>query len=589
LSLNAALEEKEVREFDDFIRRNTDKEEVTYIAEPKFDGLSVEVAFENGLFQYGATRGDGRQGEDVSENLKTIRSLPLRLRKVEELPDFLSVRGEVFMPKQGFHQLNQERLEHGDEPFANPRNAAAGTMRHLDPKKVADKPLDIFFYDILYVENGTFATHWEVLEKFPKWGLKTDPHNKRCSSFEEIADYHRKLSDQRDDFEYEIDGIVLKVDEYAFREKLGTRHRSPRWAIAWKFPPKQEVTTLERIVVQVGRTGILTPVALLEPVDVGGVTVSRATLHNEDEVLRKDVRPGDRVRVVRAGDVIPEVLARVEDSGDKKRGKKFSMPDKCPACGAHVVREGAYYLCPAGLTCEAQRIGRIVHYASRDAMNIAGLGEKTAKDLVEKGLVESMADLYALDVEDLLKLDGFAEKSARQLYQAIQGTKKPRLDRFLYALGIRHVGQRVARILADAYGDLDAIRRAKKEDVEQIAEIGPEIAQSVTRFFQEKDNQAVLKKLFDQGMAVRPMKEREGEAPLAGKTFVFTGELEGYTRDEAQRRVEDLGGRATSSVSGRTDYLVAGDSPGSKLEEAKDNNVQILDEDGFEELLNKAS
>jgi len=586
LSLNAALEEKEIREFDDFIRRNTDTKDITYIAEPKFDGLSVEVVYRGGVFFYGATRGDGRQGEDVSANLKTIRSLPLRLRKNDDLPDFLSVRGEVFMPKKGFHQLNQERVERGEEAFANPRNAAAGTIRHLNPRKVSEKPLDIFFYDVLYSENGHFTSHWEVLKQFPRWGLKTDPHNKRCSSFEEIAAYHKKLSQQRDDFDYEIDGIVLKLDQYALRDKLGARHRSPRWAIAWKFPPKQEVTRLERIVVQVGRTGILTPVALLEPVDVGGVTVSRATLHNADEVRRKDVRPGDRVRVVRAGDVIPEVLARVPESG-KKRGRKFSMPDTCPACGAQVVKEGAYYLCPAGLTCTAQRIGRIVHYASRDAMNIEGLGEKTAQDIVKKGLAENMADLYTLEVKDFLKLDGFADKSARQLYEAVQRTKKPRLDRFLYALGIRHVGRRVARILAEEYGTLDALRKADTKDIERISEIGPEIAQSVTRFFSAEENQAVLEKLFQEGMEVRSVRGDGDQAPLAGKTFVFTGDLEGYTRDDAQRKVEALGGRATSSVSGNTDYVVAGASPGSKLDDAEARGVEVITQKEFTSLLKK--
>jgi DNA ligase (NAD+) len=342
---------------------------------------------------------------------------------------------------------------------------------------------------------------------------------------------------------------------------------------------------LEEIVVQVGRTGMLTPVALLQPVDVGGVTVSRATLHNEDEVKKKDVRPGDKVRIARAGDVIPEVVERIRTPG-KKRGEIFSMPEKCPACGAKVYREGAYYFCPAGLSCPPQVIGKVIHYGSRDAMDIEGLGEKTAKDMVQKGLVENIGDLYTLSVEDLLKLEGFARKSATQLHEAIQGTKNPRLDRFVYALGIRHVGQRVARVLAQRYGSLDALQSPERDDLEKTREIGAEITRSVTQFFAEEENRHVLERLEKAGVKVEKMPAEKKALPLEGQTFVFTGKLEQYTRDEAQRRVEDLGGRATSSVSGETDYAVVGEDPGSKLEEAKKQKVQILDENEFEKLIN---
>jgi len=586
LSLNSALDEEEAEDFDRFIRRNTGSENIAYVLEPKFDGFSVEVIYRNGVFERGATRGDGETGEDISENLKTIRSLLLRLQNQDgpTMPSFLAVRGEVIMSRKAFQKLNKERVEKGETPFANPRNAAAGIMRQLDSKKVADKPLDIFFYDILRVEGRAFSSHWEELQTFPEWGLRTDAHNARCTTLEEIKSYRAKLAAQREELDYEIDGIVIKLDDLRLREKLGTRERSPRWALAWKFPPKKEVTILEEIVVQVGRTGMLTPVALLQPVDVGGVTVSRATLHNEDEVRKKDVRPGDRVRVARAGDVIPEVVERIKEPG-KKRGPEFAMPKNCPVCGSAVFREGAYYFCPAGLSCPAQRIGHILHYSSRNALNIEGLGDRIARQLVEREMVRDVADLYRLTVEDLLKLDGFADKSARNLHQAIQAAKRARLDRFLYALGIRHVGEHVARLLAEQFGNLERLSRASREELEAVPGIGPEIAQSVEKFFAEEENRKVLEKILEEGVHLEAMAARKGELPLMGKTFVFTGELEKYTRDEAKEIVESLGGRAAGSVSGSTDYVVAGKNPGSKLEEARKRGIRVIDEAGFEKLV----
>jgi len=586
LSLNAVLNEKEASDFDRFIRRNAGEKGVTYILEPKFDGFSVEVIYRNGIFDHGATRGDGETGEDISENLKTIGALALRLQNPDEteLPSFLAVRGEVIMPKKAFQKLNKERIERGETSLANPRNAAAGIMRQLDPKKVADKPLDIFFYDILRIEGKSFSSHWDELKQFPRWGLKVDVHNKLCSSFEEIKSYHEKLAEDREDFDYEIDGIVIKLDDLELREKFGTRERSPRWALAWKFPPKKEVTTLEDIVVQVGRTGMLTPVALLQPVDVGGVTVSRATLHNEDEVRKKDLRPGDKVRVARAGDVIPEVIERLIEPG-KKRGKAFAMPRKCPVCGTEIFKEGAYYFCPAGLSCEAQLIGHVLHYTSRKAMNIDGLGDKIIRQLVEQGMVKDIADLYHLSVDDLLKLRGFAEKSAKNLYEAIRATKNAHLDRFLYALGIPHVGEHVARLLAEKFQSLANLRQAKREDLEKTSQIGSEIAQNVEKFFAREKNRKVLKRILDAGVKVEDMPARKGAQALKGKIFVFTGELKGYTRDEAKERVESLGARASSGVSGATDFVVVGKSPGSKLEEAKKHGVNVIDEEEFERII----
>jgi DNA ligase (NAD+) len=587
LSLDSGEEKKKVEEYLRSLREKTGEKRPLCVLEPKLDGFSVELVYEEGVFSYGSTRGDGRTGEDISENLKTISTLRLRLQ--ENAPVSLAVRGEVLMSKQGFQELNRSRVENGQEPFANPRNAAVGIMRQLDSRKVAGKPLELFCYDVVDSEDGQLpVSHWEVLEMFTSWGIRTNDLNRRASSLQEIEEYREELRGKREELPYEIDGIVIKLDDRETRERLGTRRRSPRWAFAWKFPPKKEVTTLREIAVQVGRTGMLTPVALLDPVQVGGVTVSRATLHNEEEVERKDVRPGDTVRIYRAGDVIPEVAERIKEPG-KKRGGKFSMPSKCPSCSTPVVREGAYVLCPAGLSCPAQRVGRIIHYASRDALDIESLGEKNVQQLVEKGLVEGLPDLYRLEEEQLRSLEGFAEKSAAKLHRAIQGTKNPPLDRFLYALGIRHVGEHVAQILSRHCGGLAALQKAERDELERIDEIGPEIAESVHNFFQEEENRSILEELNRLGVRPRIAKPKadrgETDTALEGLTFVFTGELSNYTRREAEARVEALGGRATSSVSGNTDYLIVGKGPGSKLEDAREQDVKILDEEQFERLL----
>ncbi|MBD3245641.1 MAG: NAD-dependent DNA ligase LigA [Candidatus Omnitrophica bacterium] len=582
LSLNAVLPEEDVRDYHRFVRRNLDAKYVVYTAEPKFDGLSVEIVYKKGSFFYGATRGDGETGEDISENVKTIRSVPLKLRG-RGVPPLLAVRGEIYMSRGGFRRLNKERIQEGENPFANPRNAAAGLMRQLDSRKVSGKPFDVVFYEILKIEGKEFDTHWDELGTFPKWGLKTDSHNQRCRTLEEVIKYHHQMEARRDDIDYEIDGIVIKLDRYRERARLGTRQRNPRWALAWKFQPRQEVTELTDIIVQVGRTGMLTPVALLQPVDVGGVTVSRATLHNEEEVRKKELMPGDKVRVARAGDVIPEVVKRVR-KGKKKKRKKFSMPGRCPSCGSEVTKEGACYFCSAGLSCPAQQRGQLFHYASREAMDISGLGERTIRQMIREGMVHDVADLYTLRPEDFARLEGFAEKSARQLYEAVQSSKEVRLDRFLYALGIRHVGAHVARVLAQKFGRLEAIESVKEAELIDIEEIGPEIARSVHQFFAREENQKVLRKLRMQGMKVRPMPRKKSRA-LEGKTFVFTGELKDFTREEAKEAVEFRGGRASSTVSGNTDYVVAGENPGSKRGQAKKRKVKILNERQFKKML----
>lgn len=587
LSLHAVYEATEVEEFDRRVRRETDIGENAYVVEPKFDGLSVELVYENATLTRGATRGDGEAGEDASKSIKTIRSVPLHLRDDgQSPPSFLAVRGEVFIPRTAFQQLNKGRVQNGQEPFANPRNAAAGTIRQLDPNKVADIPLDIFFYEVLEVKSRSLESHWDMLGQLSTWGLKTDPHNQRYSDLKEIERYHDHLANERNDLEYEIDGIVIKINDYEVRQRLGTRQRSPRWALAWKFAPKQETTMLHDIVVQVGRTGMLTPVALLEPVNVGGVTVSRATLHNADEVERKDIRPGDKVRIERAGDVIPEVVERIPQRGKKRQGP-FAMPRRCPACGAEVFREGVYYFCPTSLSCPGQLVGRLMHYASRAATDIAGLGDETARELVDKEIVKTIADLYRLSVDDLKQLGGFATKSAQQLYDAIQNTKNLRLDRFIYALGIRHVGEHLAQVLARHFPSIEALQEAEPDALQDIPEIGPESARSIHSFFQEEENKAVLRKLLEAGVTVKKMPAATGKGPLDGKTFVFTGELDKLTRDAAQRLVEDLGGRATTSVSGSTDFVVVGDNPGGKLDEARQRNIKTINEEEFDSLVSR--
>jgi DNA ligase (NAD+) len=594
LSLNSVQEEAGIKDFLDFVRRELSKEDIEYVTEPKLDGLSVEVIYENGVFSYGSTRGDGKTGEDISANLKTIAPLPLRLRKENNPPPYLAVRGEVMMLRDGFRELNKKRVQEGKEPFANPRNAAAGTVRQLDSKKVAGKPLDLFFYEVLRQRNSPESSagraasseHTDDLDAMRGWGLKTVENSALCRDFSAIREQFRKLSESRESLNYEIDGMVIKINNADYREKLGTRHRNPRWAIAWKFPPRKEITTLQEIVVQVGRTGMLTPVALLEPVEIGGVTVSRATLHNEDEAKKKDLRPGDRVRVFRAGDVIPEVAEVTEKKGGDRPGP-FSMPKKCPVCGSEIVREGAYYFCPAGLSCPAQLKERLLHFASRDGMNIQTLGEKVAEQLVDEGLVENLSDLYTLEKKDFLGLERFAEKSAENLYREIEGSKHAPLHRFIYALGIRHVGGFVASLLAEHFGSIKKLMDADYEKLRDLEDIGPEIAESISDFFSRKENRKSIERMYKLGLSPKRPPSGGGR-PLAGKTFVFTGSLDGYTRSEAENLVESLGGRAASSVSGNTDYLVRGENPGSKLSDARKEGVSIIGEAEFQELVDKA-
>lgn len=585
LSLDTA-DENELRAFDRRVKRELGVEEISYVVEPKLDGLSVELIYEDGTYTRGATRGDGVRGEEVTENIKTIRAVPLKLRPGKKgIPSFLAVRGEVIMHIDEFEKWNQERVEQGKEPMANPRNAAAGSLRRLDPRETAERPLDIFFYDIMKVEmeDLTVREHWEALDLLRSWGLKVNQHIHLCQSVEEVIAYHHKMEERREALDYEIDGIVAKVNRLDYRERLGTKTRSPRWAIAYKFPPRKEVTQIKRIAVQVGRTGTLTPVALLKPVDVKGVTVSRATLHNLDYVRDNDIREGDWVKVMRAGDVIPEVI---ESLKERRTGneKEFVMPDTCPVCGSNVVQDGAYYRCTGGLSCPAQLKRTIEHFGSKGAMDIEGLGGKTVDVLVDKGLVSRISDLYRLKEDDLRALPRFAQKSAHNLLAALEESKTQNLARVIYALGIPHVGEHTARLLADRFKTMDSLMDASEEELQSIPEIGPEIARSVVDFFAEEHNREEIARLRNHGVR---MEHEKRSGSLEGLTFVFTGALETFTREEAKEAVESRGGRATSSVSGKVDYVVVGTEPGSKYDQAKERGLTIINEEEFRHLLER--
>ncbi len=585
LSINSSAKEKEMEDFIASVRKKTKGDKTEFFLEPKFDGLSVEVVYREGAFGYAATRGDGLQGEDISENVKTIGPILLQLRSGNDFPKELAVRGEIYLSKEHFQQLNKERIEKNQKPFANARNAAAGIVRQLDPGKVAEVPLDIFFYEVIgsTSKDESFESQQELRRQFKKWGLKINEESKGESTLKGIKEFYHELESKREKLPYEIDGMVIKLNHRKLRSDLGSRGRSPRWAFAWKFEPRKEVTTLVDIIVQVGRTGILTPVALLEPVEVGGVTVSRATLHNEDEVKKKDVRPGDTVKVIRAGDVIPEIAERVKSKGEKRK-KVFKMPDNCPVCNTTVVREGAYTVCPAGLSCEAQLKGSLSHFASRNAMNIDNLGEKVIAQLVDKQLIKDIPDLYKLKPSDIEKLDGFAKNSSEKLYDAIQKSRKPELHQFIYALGIRHVGKHMARLLARQYKTLEALSDATEKQLNEIPEIGPEIAESVAHFFDSEDNMTMISKLKKAGFEIQ-QDESSQSNKLKDITFVITGELDAFTRDEAKEKIESLGGRATSSVSDNTDYLVVGEGPGSKLDEAEKRKVKRINEKEFKKII----
>jgi DNA ligase (NAD+) len=584
LSLANAFDETEARDFDKRVKKFLGSTaDITYVAEPKLDGLAVELVYERGQFVVGSTRGDGVNGENITQNLRTIKTIPLQLIKKEVLtPERLEVRGEVIIQLKKFKELNRKREEMGESAFANPRNAAAGSVRQLDSKITAARPLEIYCYGLGEVIGKTFKTHSEILQTFPKWGLRTNPHIQRCQNIDEILEYYHKMNEKRETLPYEIDGIVIKVDRLDLQTKLGEIARSPRWALAFKFQPKQETTRILDIIVQVGRTGALTPVAVMEPVKVGGVEVSRATLHNQDEIDKKDVRVGDTVVIQRAGDVIPEVV-QVIPSKRKGTEKKFRMPSKCPVCGAEVIKEEAIHRC-IGLDCPAQLKGRIKHFASKRAMDIEGLGVKLTDQLVEKGLIKDVADIYYVNKEELIALERMADKSAQNIIDAIEKSKTKPLSKFLYALGIRHVGETTAEDLARQFQRLDDFFRFTEEDLMEVEGIGPEVAASVHQFFRDKKNKESIELLKKAGVKVIESKVKE-KGKLSGKTFIFTGALKTFGRDEARNMVESLGGMTASSVSKKVDYVVVGEDPGSKFDKAKELGIKILSEEEFKKMI----
>ncbi len=587
LSLSNAFGEQEVLDFDRRARERAEVEALRYVVEPKMDGLAVSLTYEDGQLVQAATRGDGRTGEDVTANVRTIRRLPLRLQG--QVPQLVEIRGEIYMPLAGFRAMNARLEQAGGKPFVNPRNAAAGALRQLDPAVTAQRPLDIVCYALGALEGGALpATHTALLAQLESWGLPVSALNTPVENVEGCLERYRQLQVQRAGLPYEIDGVVYKVDELALRERLGQVARAPRWAIAHKFPAEEASTRLLDVEFQVGRTGALTPVARLDPVFVGGVTVSNATLHNMDEIERKDVRVGDRVVVRRAGDVIPEV-ARVILDDRPPDAQPVPAPTHCPVCDSEVVRaEGEAVLrCSGGLVCSAQREAALRHFVSRRALDVEGLGDKLIEQLVTSGRVASPADLFTLTADELSQLDRMGPKSAANLVAALERARDTELARLIFALGIREVGEVTAAALATAFGDLDPLMDADEEALLAVPDVGPVVARHVRSFFEQAENRAVIESLQARGLRWAPVGNATVDAPqhLAGKTLVVTGTLEGMSRDEAKARIQQAGGKVTGSVSKKTDYLVAGADAGSKLAKAEALGVPVIDQAGLEAML----
>ena len=586
LSLENAFDEAEMREFDARVRRFlSTSDEIDYVCEMKLDGVAVELVYRDGLLAVGSTRGDGTVGEQVTENLKTIRTIPLVLQP--PCPSLLEVRGEVYMDLKDFQAFNREREEEGEPTFANPRNSTAGSLRQLSSKVTARRPLKIFCYGIGNVEGELPATHLEILQRLRQWGLRVNlEETRRVRGMDGVLDYYRDLAKRREALPFEIDGVVVKVDNLALQRELGEKSRSPRWAIACKFAPRQAETVIEEVQLQVGRTGAITPVARLRPVEVSGVTVSRASLHNWDEIERLGVRRGDHVVVERAGDVIPDVV-RVLPEKRSGAEEAIPFPDTCPECGSPVARlEGEVVPRCQGLSCPARLRESIKHFASRGAMDIDGLGDRYIDQLLRLGLVGDVADLYRLTREDFFRFERMGDKLAENLLDAIAASKRRPLSRFLYALGIRHVGEHLAKVLARQFGSLEALAKTGRDELLAIHEVGPQVADSVVNFFQSQRNREILHKLREAGVSPKEEERRAG-GPLSGKTFVFTGALTRFSRKEAQEMVERLGGRAAGSVSKKTDYVVAGEEAGSKLDKARELGVSVLSEEAFLEMMAK--
>lgn len=587
LSMDNTYSHEELRDFDERVRKNLGSEKYDYIVELKIDGVSVSLTYENGIFICGVTRGDGFKGDCVSVNLKTIKSIPLKLYKPKNgnIPKFMEVRGEIYMKLKNLEKINKEKEKTGEELFANPRNAAAGSLKLLDPRIVAKRGLDIFAHGIGYFEGAPFKSQFELLEGLKELGLKVNPNYKRCADIDEVLKYCDQWQEKRKNLDYDIDGMVVKVNSFAQQKKLGATTKAPRWMIAYKFPAERVQTKLEDIKVQVGRTGTLTPVAVLKPVFVAGTTVSRATLHNEDEIRRKDIMIGDTIILEKAGEIIPQVVEVVKS---KRTGKerKFVMPTKCPVCKSPTKRvPGEVAVRCENVFCPAQVKERLIHFASRSAMDIEGLGEAMVEQLVDNKLVRDYGDVYHLKFDKVRSLERMGDKSTQNLIDAIQKSKNNPLARLIYAFGIRHVGVHAADILTRTFSSIDELSKQSVEDLTKIHEVGPIMAQSIYEFFQNPTTKKVLEKLKKGGVKFEEKRRAPVSAKFAGKTFVFTGELKGYTRTEAEEFVRNLGGNTSSSVSKNTDFVVVGENPGSKSDKAKALGVKIIDEKGFDKMV----
>lgn len=587
LSLDNGFSDEDILDFDRRVRRHLGQtSNILYTAEPKLDGVAVELVYEDGKLVIASTRGDGLTGEVITTNVKTIKAVPLVMQTeaVSPIPSRLEIRGEVFIGLDAFRKLNAERVEQELTPFANPRNAAAGSLRQLDSKITATRPLEVFFYGTGRIENISFESHWMLLKTLKSWGFRINPLIRPTIHIKKVLNYYQDLSEKRHQLPYDIDGVVVKVDDMSLQQRLGATSRSPRWAIAYKFKALQETTVLEAIEVQVGRTGVLTPVAQLKPVNVGGVTVSRATLHNEDEIEKKDIRIGDNVLVQRAGDVIPEIVKVI---ASKRNGSEipFRMPKNCPVCDSPVIRmTGEAATRCINSSCLAQLKERIKHFASKKAFDIDGLGDKLVDQLVEENLISSFADIFRLKDETIEKLARMGGKSATNLVDAIEKSKSIGFARFLYALGIRHAGEHVSALLADHFPDLPTLMRGSQEELEAIEGIGPIVADSVVHFFNQDRNRRMIQQILDSGVKIETSAKKKSDR-LKDKVFVLTGTLQGYTRSQAKERIEAAGGKVSGSISGNTDYLVTGKSPGSKLSKANALGLEIIDEAMLKKLL----
>lgn len=585
MSIDNIQTEEDAYEYDKRIKKFLELDSdisIEYVCEPKFDGVSASLTYKNGLLLTGATRGDGKTGEDITRNLKTIKAIPLHLNNGKRLPAVVEIRGEVIYSKMSFAKLNKELEDAGEPVFANPRNAAAGSLRQLDSRITATRPLDFYAWGIGHIENTKNETEWQIIERLRNWGFKVDPRINLFNNVEEAISYHHEIEKSRGNLPYDADGVVLKVNSKRYQNELGSTAKYPRWAVAYKFKSQQATTIVNDIIVQVGRMGLITPLAKVEPVKIAGVTISNISLHTEDIVIQKDVRKHDTVLVERAGDVIPQIVISIPE---KRTGKeiKFKMPINCPTCNTGIEKEGSYYFCP-NLSCPDQVKGRIEHLASRKAFDIRGLGEKIITRFMEEGLIKDPADIFYLKKGNILDLERFAEKSTDNLLNEIENNKKVTFDRFLNAISIRHVGERMSQVIADNIQDLHSLINATEEELINIDTVGPEIAKSIVNFFKIESNINTINKMLDAGVEIF-YNQKVRSDKLKGKTFVLTGTLESYTRDSAKEIIESHGGKVTSSISKNTSYIIVGDNPGSKLDKAISLGIEILYEKGLEKLI----